>query len=226
VVQAYVSQWRKVLERTPASVVGRERLVTSGAGYLLRTDSDANDLRTFLDRLRAGQAALATRDPRVAMEHLRAAVGLWRGPPVADLAELPFYAASAARLAQLRMRAVEDWALAGLATGEDAGIIDALTAARADEPLRERLTELLMWALYAEDVRPRRSRRTSRPAGDWPTTLVSTPGPLCGRCTPGCSGRTRASRRPDPAGGSRATRGERRLLRAGRRLGRGGTASR
>ena len=85
-------------------------------GYVLRLDSDQLDVRRF-ERL-VEEAAAA--EPAAAAGLLREALGLWRGPALADLAFEPFAQAAIARLEDLRLLAVERRIDADLALGQHA----------------------------------------------------------------------------------------------------------
>ncbi len=69
----------------------------------------------------------------------REALALWRGEPLADLADEPFAAAEIRRLEELRLRAAEMAIDADLAAGRHAEVIGELDALVAAHPLRERL---------------------------------------------------------------------------------------
>jgi two-component SAPR family response regulator len=73
-LQNYVSRLRKV--------IGTDALLSQPPGYVLRVDPERFDLARF-ERL-TGEARGA--DPRERAEKLRAALALWRGPALADLA--------------------------------------------------------------------------------------------------------------------------------------------
>ena len=78
----------------------------------------------------------------------REALALWRGEPLADLADEPFAAAEIRRLEELRLRATEMAIDADLAAGRHAELIGELDALVAEHPLRERLHGQRMLALY------------------------------------------------------------------------------
>src|SRR5262245_13722570 len=136
VLQGYVSELRKA--------VGREWIETRGGGYALALDRDDFDLWRF-ERL-VGEAAVA--EPSVAAESLRAALRLWRGPALADLADVPFARAAIGRLEDLQLAALERRLEADLALGRHAQVTGELEALVAESPLREGLYALLMLALY------------------------------------------------------------------------------
>ncbi len=79
---------------------------------------------------------------------LRAALGLWRGPPLSDLASEPFARAEVDRLDELRLAALEERIEADLGRGRRAELVPELQALVREHPLRERLRAQLMLALY------------------------------------------------------------------------------
>ncbi|GAA5068059.1 BTAD domain-containing putative transcriptional regulator [Streptomyces similanensis] len=116
------------------------------AGYRLAVPSGAVDVHRF-ERLAAeGRTALAAGDPERAADRLRAALALWRGPALPDL---PDAHAETARLAELRLTAVQDRVEADLALGGGAELVPELRALLTAHPLTERLYGQLMRALHA-----------------------------------------------------------------------------
>src|SRR2546423_348303 len=87
-------------------------------------------------------------DADTAGETLRAALALWRGPALADLAWEPFAQAEVVRLEELRLAALEDRIDADLARGRHGQVVAELEQLVAEHPLRERLRGQLMLALY------------------------------------------------------------------------------
>lgn len=138
-VQIHVSALRKVL---PAGV-----LVTRAPGYAVDLPREAVDAFRAEDALRAGRDALAAGDPRGASEALAGALALWRGAALEEFGE-PFADGEARRLAELRLALTEERLAADLALGRHADAIREIEALVAAEPLRERLRELQMVALY------------------------------------------------------------------------------
>jgi DNA-binding SARP family transcriptional activator len=140
VLQTYVSQLRKA--------VGRDTIGTRGRGYVVAVPDGALDLRGF--ERHAGAGAQARADGRFAdaAAEFRAALALWRGAALADLAEEPCARTIAARLDGLRLLALERAIEADLACGGDAELIAELDALVAAQPLHERFRALQMLALY------------------------------------------------------------------------------
>lgn len=87
-LQGYVSGLRKAL---PA---GSERLQTVSGGYVLRLGGDELDARRFEELAESARAVLES-DPERAASLLREALGLWRGPALADFAYDAFAQAQA-----------------------------------------------------------------------------------------------------------------------------------
>ncbi|WP_189961591.1 BTAD domain-containing putative transcriptional regulator [Streptomyces violascens] len=118
------------------------------AGYRLVADPEDVDVLRFEQLAREGARAREAGDPGRAAVLLREALGLWRGPALADLTHAPFAAAQSARLEELRAGAVEELAEAELALGGDPSeLLPWLREAVAAHPLRERLRGQLMRAL-------------------------------------------------------------------------------
>ena len=81
------------------------------------------------------------------------ALALWRGRPYEDFAYESFAQAEIARLEELRLEAVELRVDADLRRGLAAELVGELEGLARQHPLRERLTALLMLALYRSDRR-------------------------------------------------------------------------
>lgn len=146
-LQAYVSNLRRVLEpnRTPREPP--KVLVTQSPGYVLRVPKGSLDSARF-EALAAEGRGLLTEDPAAARLLLDEALSLWRGSALADFAFESFAQAEAARLDELRLVTREDRFQADLDLGAHDSAVPQLEAAVSANPLRERLTGMLMLALY------------------------------------------------------------------------------
>ncbi|GIH42999.1 SARP family transcriptional regulator [Microbispora corallina] len=142
-LSAKVSQLRRALE--DAEPGARALVVSPPPGYLLRAGADAVDAGRF-ERLAA--EAREAPGPEEKAELLSGALGLWRGPAFADVADEPFARAAVARLEELRLTALEDLARARLALGMAAEVAADLADLLDRHPLRERARTLHMLALY------------------------------------------------------------------------------
>jgi DNA-binding SARP family transcriptional activator len=136
-LQYHVSQLRKALAPS-------EAIVTQDPGYVIRIGPDELDLLRF-ERL-VEEAQQAT--PESAARGLREALELWRGPPLADLANEHFAPIEIHRLEELRLAAIELRLEADLALGRYAELVPELELLVRENPLRERLRAAQMRALY------------------------------------------------------------------------------
>src|SRR3954471_12496325 len=140
-VQVYVARLRKALG--DPDVLG-----TTPAGYRLRVRPGELDAERFESLVADGRQALAAGRGEDAAAALRAALELWRGSPLADVASAPFAPAEIARLEEQRLAALEVRVEADLVAGRHAELIGELTQLTREHPWRERLSAHLMLALY------------------------------------------------------------------------------
>jgi DNA-binding SARP family transcriptional activator len=147
-VQVYVSGLRRALDPHPAADPAARLLTTHGTGYLLRADERSLDLLEFLSAAADGRRALAEGRAADGAARLRHALGLWRGRPLADVADEPFAETELAALEESRLATVEARVAADLAAGRDAELVAELRTLVAEHPLRERFRGLLAEALY------------------------------------------------------------------------------
>ncbi|MGI9028860.1 MAG: alpha/beta fold hydrolase [Ilumatobacteraceae bacterium] len=144
VLQVRVAEIRKQF----GSVVGGSSLVESvPPGYRLNLPADALDSDRFAQLVEQA-AACADDDPLAASTLLRHALGLWRGEALADVQASTVLEIEAARLDELRLAAIEDRIAAELADGCHHRLIPELDAMVAGHPLRERLWQQRILALY------------------------------------------------------------------------------
>jgi YVTN family beta-propeller protein len=142
IVQNYVSQLRQSLAD------GTPLLHTRGAGYVLELQAGQLDVDRFEQLLDEGRRALGSGDSSKASVAFREALGIWRGPALADFTYEAFAQSEIARLEERRLLALEDRIEADLALGRHADLVPELEACIARHPLRERLRGQLMLALY------------------------------------------------------------------------------
>lgn len=132
----------------PEGPGGAAELVTRAPGYLIRTDPDQIDLNVFRRRVGEGRAELADGRPEAAAREFGAALDLWRGPALADLAETGVMWPELTAVQNTRLDVLEDYFEAKLACGQHYAVLGELEAAVEAEPLRERSSGQLMLALY------------------------------------------------------------------------------
>jgi DNA-binding SARP family transcriptional activator/Tfp pilus assembly protein PilF len=142
-LQTNISRLRSALDPDTRT----STLVTTAGGYLLRCDPDNLDDTTFERRVAAADDHHRAGDLAGAATEIDAALALWRGEPFSGLSGIRIDAERADRYERHRLalelrasiqldRGAHDTALAGLIS-----LVDQF-------PLRERLRELLMIALY------------------------------------------------------------------------------
>ncbi|MFF0308164.1 BTAD domain-containing putative transcriptional regulator [Streptosporangium sp. NPDC004379] len=137
-LQSLVSRLRCSLAE-PGALVGRS------AGYELRlTDPAAFDMRIFDDAVTSVRAGTG----EDLAERVERALGLWRGPAFGDVPATPAISAEVARLEEARLQLRELRADLRLAAGAYEEVVTGHRALLAEQPLRERLWEQLMLALY------------------------------------------------------------------------------
>jgi len=147
-VQGYVSDWRSMLEPGRRRRARGERLVSSAGGYRLVVAGGECDLLRFEALSRDGQRHRVAGDLDRAAQLLSRALSEWHGTALADFASEPFHSAAAAALEEARLEAVEAMAALDLELGRPVRALSTLGEAVTMHPLRERLTELRMLALY------------------------------------------------------------------------------
>jgi DNA-binding SARP family transcriptional activator len=143
-LDTYVSRLRKAL---PADGLG-PRLITRPPGYLLRVEDGELDLERLEALLDRARSAVASGDHPAAGGLLRAALSLFRGSPLEDLAHTRFAEAEVGRLEELRLGALELRLECDLECGGHAGLVGELESLVVQCPYRERFWAQLMLALY------------------------------------------------------------------------------
>ncbi len=142
-VSGYVSRLRRAIGDPDGRV-----LVTRSPGYQLLLGECDLDAGRFEDLVAAGRNALQQGDPGRGAELLTEALGLWRGPALADVPPGPLVSAESDRLDAMHLDALELRIDADLACGRAAEVIAELRRLTAEYPLRERLWAELMRALH------------------------------------------------------------------------------
>ena len=153
-VQVYVSRLRTALGEP-------EAIATTPAGYRLRVRPGELDAERFARGVEAGRRALAAGQPERAAALLREALGLWRGPPLAELEFEPFAQVEIARLEEQRLAALEARVEADLAAGRHAELVASCSVWSPSTRRASACARQLMLALYRAGARPRRWRSTA-----------------------------------------------------------------
>ncbi|MEK2495341.1 BTAD domain-containing putative transcriptional regulator [Kitasatospora purpeofusca] len=147
-VQNSVAGLRRAFQAVGEQADGKAALNTTVPGYVLRIEPEQLDLTEFHELVTLGRARLAAGDWTQASELLRRALGLWRGPVLADVSDAGLTWPELAALQGLRLAVHEDCIQAELAMGRDRELIGELESLLEAEPTRERLVAQLMVVLY------------------------------------------------------------------------------
>ncbi|MFE5089641.1 BTAD domain-containing putative transcriptional regulator [Streptomyces sp. NPDC056638] len=138
-VRTYASRLRKVLDP--------QTLISDAGGYAIRTRNDAFDLTMAQELVAEAEKARAGGDRAQARSLFSKALGLWDGETLASVPG-PYAENQRTRLEEWRLQLTETRLDLDLEVGCHAEAVSELTALTAAHPLRERLRELLMIALY------------------------------------------------------------------------------
>lgn len=139
-LQAQISALRKLL-RDPV-------ILTTAQGYALDTTMVSLDVTRFEEDVASGHRRLAAGDALGAVASFDDALGRWRGPALADVAYDDGAQAEIRRLGEIRLSAVEGRIEALLAAGRHTEVLGEIERRCVEHPLRERLWEHRIVALY------------------------------------------------------------------------------
>ncbi|HST85746.1 MAG TPA: BTAD domain-containing putative transcriptional regulator [Kineosporiaceae bacterium] len=142
-VQVYVSRLRRLFTADG----GVSPLHSVSGAYLLDLPSEAIDAGRFEALSDRGRARLATGHPAAA-EDLRAALAVWRGAALPDLAGTAVARAAVARLESMRLAVLADRIDADALLGRHVTLIPELAGLVLEYPLDERFVGQLMTAHY------------------------------------------------------------------------------
>ena len=139
-LQAQIGQLRRTL--------GPAAILTTEAGYALGAGPDEVDVVRFEQLVAKGRRLAADGEMEPASAALGEALRLRRGEPLAEFTYAGFFNAERAHLDELTLVAIESRAGADLGLGRHGEVAGELEALCREHPLRERLCELLILALY------------------------------------------------------------------------------
>jgi DNA-binding SARP family transcriptional activator len=143
IVHGYVSRLRRLFAQADPS--GSARIVTTPSGYQLEVDPWRLDLHRARELVAAARGKSATMRAGL----LREALGLWRGPALADVPGDPV----TTDLDELRLVAVEERIAAELDLGRHLELVGELRQLVTEHPFRERLVAHIVRALYRSGQR-------------------------------------------------------------------------
>ncbi|MFD3903097.1 tetratricopeptide repeat protein [Streptomyces sp. CB04723] len=138
-IRTYASRLRKTL--------GQDALVSESGGYAIRVGRGALDLTLAQDLAVEAEKARVAGDRCQARTLINKVLGLWDGEALASVPG-PYADNQRTRLEEWRLQLTETRLDLDLEVGCHAEAVSELTALTAAHPLRERLRELLMVALY------------------------------------------------------------------------------
>jgi DNA-binding SARP family transcriptional activator len=123
-------------------------LTTEATGYSLSVDERQTDLAVFRRTCARGRQELLSGRPAAAYESFGAALGMWRGPALADVRQGHVLAAHAREIEELQLHAQEKWIEAAMRLGYYREVLPQLRNLAASHPYNEWLHARLIDALH------------------------------------------------------------------------------
>jgi DNA-binding SARP family transcriptional activator len=123
-------------------------LLTHAPGYLLHVEPGSIDENLFARHTERGRSNAADGDWESARRELRRALGVWRGPVLADLVEAGTVWPEVSAVQNTHLVVVEELFDAELACGRHREVVAELESAAEREPSRQHLAMQLMLGLY------------------------------------------------------------------------------
>jgi DNA-binding SARP family transcriptional activator len=146
-LQKHISALRRALEPDRPGRAPSEVLTWTDSGYLLPVPVGDLDLQDYESRVARARAALGGGDVQKAAKDLHQALDLWRGEAFGGLSS-PLLDAQRHRLAEQRIDIIEERINLDLTLGVESDLVTELRQLVTDHPQRDRLSALLMLALY------------------------------------------------------------------------------
>jgi SARP family transcriptional regulator, regulator of embCAB operon len=148
IVQTYVYQLRKVFCDALKTPDGANLLTTSPGGYALTVPRENVDIFPFQQLMSQGRTALRQEHAVRAADLLWDALGLWRGPALADIAGGPHLHGLAVYLEEQRLEAISLRIEADLANNRHREVVGELRRLVTVHRLHESFYIRLMQALH------------------------------------------------------------------------------
>ncbi|MEU2066693.1 AfsR/SARP family transcriptional regulator [Streptomyces anulatus] len=146
-LQAHVYRLRRTLHGLADGTNEPPPLITRASGYVLDIRPEDLDLNAFREHTARARAA-APHHPHVAYASLEEALNLWRGSPLQDVAAGPLCQSVTLQLEEEYLSTLEEKLSLGIDCDDPVRVIGELKRVSTVHPWRERVTEMLMLALY------------------------------------------------------------------------------
>lgn len=144
ILPTYICHLRKAISRPD----GTAALLTRSSGYSLQVEPDQVDANRFDALVTAGVRALDDADAASASGALETALGIWRGPVLADVPVGAVLETHVIRLGERRLHALSARIEADLELGRHARVIGELQVLGTEHEFNERIHAQLMVALH------------------------------------------------------------------------------
>jgi DNA-binding SARP family transcriptional activator len=146
-LQANITRLRRQLTTAKSGAATTVSIRTVGGGYLLNVPASAIDAHRFVDLIVSG-SRLSLTSPQAGLRVLWSGLDLWQGPALFDAGQGLRVRAAAAHLEEWRLTGWQELIMAQLVVGDVRSALSQLKLLASRYPNRERLTELLIVALY------------------------------------------------------------------------------
>jgi DNA-binding SARP family transcriptional activator len=150
-LHTYIGKLRKGLgaAAAPGEAVAAKKIIsTESHGYRLDSSVVRRDLDRYEELAGAGRRAAEDGDYLTASRRLAAALSLWRGPALCDVAAGPQLTIESVRLEETRLSDLDVRLEADLRLGRDRALLGELAGLCTQYPLSETLCTKYMLALY------------------------------------------------------------------------------
>lgn len=142
-VRTYIYRLRLLRRKRSA----RSIIMSRRGSYAMTVDPAAVDVNAFREHVAAADAARDSGHLDEAANQLQSGLSLWRGPALEGMST-PYFERQRVWLEQLRSGAIENLLSIKIDLGKHTEAVVELTKAIAEQPLRERLWEMYMRALF------------------------------------------------------------------------------